>query len=301
MSNYTKFSLKTFKEKLEAGEYKGLTGANRAIGKTKELSDKEKEKAKAMALEFFGEDRGAAKPAKAAKAPKAAKKAAKKAAPKLVRVPRAPKAAKPTAAKAAPAKRGKKAKKSTGRQPRTAPSEAAPVQTKVRTPSHNGVIQTPAEPVSEAAGEQQRVVMFGGVIGSIDQALRSMQYAKELLGKGDVGPATGVEMDKFIGDAVGMMARAVQAMDRTVVSPHLGTPTRQPSTKGRASVPPVEEPSEESAPDEEAFAEGTVPVPRNGLKELTPEEQEQLELARSTQNVALAKAGLRGVPEPPAD
>ena len=75
MSSYEKFTLKTIKERLESGVYANLTGANRAIGKTSELSAKDKEKAKAMAAAHFGVDLSA--PKKAAKKP--AKKAAKKA------------------------------------------------------------------------------------------------------------------------------------------------------------------------------------------------------------------------------
>lgn len=104
--NYEKLSVERFAQKLQEDEYKGLTGARRAIGKCRDWSKKEKEKAQELANAYFGGSPVApkvAKPAKKAAAPaakKAAKPAKKAAAPaKLALVAekpaKAPKAAKP--------------------------------------------------------------------------------------------------------------------------------------------------------------------------------------------------------------
>lgn len=90
MTHYEKLTVERFEQNLKDGKYDTLTGARRAIGKTASWSDKEKEKAKAIALKHFG---GEATPA-----PKTTKKVGGKAAPKKA-------AAKPAAAAAPAAKK----------------------------------------------------------------------------------------------------------------------------------------------------------------------------------------------------
>lgn len=102
MTHYEKLTVERFEQNLKDKKYDTLTGARRAIGKTASWSDKEKEKAKAIALKHFG---GEATPA-----PKAAKKVGGKAAPKKAAAkPAAPAAAKKAVAKAAPKKAAKRA------------------------------------------------------------------------------------------------------------------------------------------------------------------------------------------------
>lgn len=49
-----KFDFAMFKQKLKDGEYGSLAGANRAIGKSRDLTAEEKEKAKTLAAKQFG-------------------------------------------------------------------------------------------------------------------------------------------------------------------------------------------------------------------------------------------------------
>lgn len=101
---FEKTTLEVFKRRLKAGEYADATGARRAVGKAKEMSDAEKKKATAAIDAHSGPWAG--------KGNKAAKKTAKKAAVK--------KTASPVA------KAGKKvAKKPAGK-----PAEAVPVAKK---------------------------------------------------------------------------------------------------------------------------------------------------------------------------
>jgi hypothetical protein len=106
MSSYQKFTLQTIRDNLKSGKYANATGANRAIGKTQELSSTDKEKAKALVAKHFGVEVSPAKkaPAKKAAAKKApAKKASAKSA-KPAKVKAAPKAASKKASKKAPVK-----------------------------------------------------------------------------------------------------------------------------------------------------------------------------------------------------
>ena len=64
--NYVKLTVAGFKERLEAGDYNGLTGARRAIGKVAGWSEKDRNEARKLADAYF------------ANAPKAAKAAAPK-------------------------------------------------------------------------------------------------------------------------------------------------------------------------------------------------------------------------------
>jgi len=81
-------SLSTFKEKLTTGGYANIVGARRGIGKFQGMSDSDRDKARAMADKFFGEEGTPApvakkteKPAPKAPAKKASKKEAVKKAP----------------------------------------------------------------------------------------------------------------------------------------------------------------------------------------------------------------------------
>jgi len=113
-------ALNTFKDNLKSNRYETLTGARRAIGKTKDLTDDERESAKRAADKHFSADPAAPSTPKAPKAA-AGKKASKKASKKAADV--APAAAtggkygpgkggKPRAEAATPNKRGPKARAS---------------------------------------------------------------------------------------------------------------------------------------------------------------------------------------------
>lgn len=95
MTQYTKLTPKTFKQKLDAKEYKVLAGARRAIGKVSDWSEADKSKAQGWINAHFGVTGDAApsmsvkkttkkKAVKKKAAKKAVKKAAKKAPVKAV-------------------------------------------------------------------------------------------------------------------------------------------------------------------------------------------------------------------------
>lgn len=112
--NYVKLTVAGFKERLEAADYNGLTGARRAIGKVAGWSEKDRNEARKLADAYFANAPKAAAKAPAAKKtftgkgrPKkaAAKKvAAAKPAPKAVEAAAPKPAAKPPAPKKAAAK-----------------------------------------------------------------------------------------------------------------------------------------------------------------------------------------------------
>jgi hypothetical protein len=96
MAGYEKVTLDAFKSRLENGDYASLAGARRGIGKMAGWSEKDREKARALAEKHFGADGAKAAPKKAAKRGKKAKvkaapavRAPKKAAKKGGRRPRA--------------------------------------------------------------------------------------------------------------------------------------------------------------------------------------------------------------------
>lgn len=186
MASYQKFTLQTIKDNLASGKYKNLTGANRAIGKTQDLSNAEKEKAKALAAKHFGVDPEAsrAKPAKRRVAKAAGRPAAKRKvkarAKRAAKKTRAPKAVAKAAPVKAPAKRR-------GRKPRAA-AESAPArpaaEAKVRVRRARAAVES-APPASKASNLEQA----GSVISTLSQAITSMEQAKRLYPKADVGPA----------------------------------------------------------------------------------------------------------------
>lgn len=92
-------TLEVFKKKVKGGKYENATAAKRALGRAAEMSDADKDAARAFADKHFGVEKPAKKAA-AKKAPKSSKKASKEGAKKG-----------PTraGAKKAPAKTAKKA------------------------------------------------------------------------------------------------------------------------------------------------------------------------------------------------
>ena len=301
MSNYQKFTLQTIREKLKNGDYASLVGANRAIGKTQELSDADKVKAKAMAAKHFGVDPSEQKAAKAPTA-KRGKKAKKKAAKAAAASPkktgkRAKKAAKKTAKKA-----GKSSAKAGAAAPSATLSDAASVPIPQEALTSGAVIpQTRAETIDSV----------GKIISTLSQALTSMELAKRLFPKADLEAGVVV--------AAGSMARAVRALDAAVLTQMLpedkavakAAPSKPKGKKGRkakaaASAPeaPAAEPEvAESEEEELEEVEGEASEPeKNGVSHLSPEELEQLEIAKRTQPAAMKRAGVvpRGLVSPAA-
>ncbi len=298
---YKKFDLKAFKEKLDSGQYESRTGAMRAIGKTQELSEKEKDKARAMTLKHFGEDAEPAPKAKKAgkkagqkvatkapKAKKASKKAAKKAVVQAAEV--APVAAKKVAKKAAK-KAGKRAKAAPAPEGDTEATPAEDVEEEAASSP------SPAPARTRSAVRSPGVISeMGDVISTIGESLKAMQIAKTLFPKAVLEPSV-----QTMSDA---MARAVTVIDKEVTGPYLGeevpaaaarkkAPKKgtkaktQPATVPDAEDEPVDE--EEPAAEEEAPVEDTPSEEEsssehaNGVGPLSEEEEEQLRLARETQ------------------
>lgn len=76
--------LNEFKKRLADGAYKNLTGARRGIGKFKDMSDKERDEARALADKHFGDNPAPTAAGKKTKAPAQARVAKPKAAVKKV-------------------------------------------------------------------------------------------------------------------------------------------------------------------------------------------------------------------------
>lgn len=217
MSSYTKFTLATFKTRLTGGAYANLTGANRAIGKTQELSEEDKGKARALAAKHFGAavpaKKAAGKPAaKAAAKPakKVAKKAVKKAAPKA-KPAAAPskKVAKKATKKVAKKTAAKKATKSaTTAEPAPGASPKALAVAASIAPT-----TTAKTPEQREASKAQVIEQMGSVIDTIGKALTSMKDAKQLFPK--------AELEDGVTTATSSLSRAVQRLDQEVIAPGL--------------------------------------------------------------------------------
>lgn len=276
MSNYKKFTLDTIKQKLKNGDYEAAVGAMRAIGKTQELSEGDKEKARVLVRKHFGIEAPAPKAKKAAK--KAASKAAKKAAAKP-KAARAKKAAKPAAA-AAPAK--KTAKKASKKGKRSKPAAAA-TEGDTETSTSEAADSTAAKEkpaasqvAARVASEPGVLVTMGQVISTVSESIKAMETAKRMFPKGS--------FERDVEVATGVMARAVRTIDQSVVSPRLNesapeaagaTPRKKAAKKGtRAKATPP------AQVEEEALAQ---PNGVHDERELSEEEQEQLRLARASQ------------------
>ena len=269
MSNYTKFTLDTIRMKLKAGEYESLVGANRAIGKTKDLSPEDKEKAKILAAKHFGADAPVAKSAKAAKGARAPKAPVK-------RKKAAKKAAKPAAAVAATKKVAKKTKRKAGKRaprvseesaPAPSPAAAAPAvsEAKVKT---GGAKKAAAVEAPPAYGESTAAVLRDMVstITSIDQALKSMEAAKRLFPKAD--------LERNVELAVTAMGRAVSVLEATL-TPLLPPDAQKPqAVRGKRGKSP-------DAPAAPAGAEGAVTHVEEAVAEAHSEPVEQQEAAES--------------------
>lgn len=202
MSNYTKFTLATFKARLTGGIYANIVGANRAIGKTQELSDEDKSKARVMAAKHFG----VAAPTKKA-APKPAAKAVTKPEKKATKATK--KVAKKATKKAAKKKATKKASKAaTTAEPAPGASPKAVAVAVSKAP-------TSIAPTQEQTDERRARVIsqIGSVITTIGQALTSMKDAKQLFPK--------AELEEGVTSAVDSMSRAVQRLDQEIISPDL--------------------------------------------------------------------------------
>lgn len=227
MSSYEKFDPSVIKKRIKADEYDSLTGANRAIGKTQNLSDEDRDELKKFAAKHFGVEA----PTKKASAKKAAKKAAKtvKKAAKAEAAPKAAVAKK--AAKRAAKKVGKRASKKAAAKA-AADSEAATQTPAVASKPVHGpgrVRKAPAVNSKQLALPFKRdpdgvVKMMGAVIGSVTQMLDSMKLAQALYPKGLLAES--------VPTAVRTMTRAVSVLEQYAVSPLDQSQTQVTATKG---------------------------------------------------------------------
>lgn len=257
MSSYQKFTLGTFKKKLENGDYENATGANRAIGKTQELSEKEKAKAKAMVVSHFGTEpvKSAKKSKKASK--KAGKKSGKAKVAKAVTKKAATKRAKKTATKPAP----KSAKKASKRAKKTSKRRAAVTTTTAAEPDPAiapAAIQRTLRPLrkavtkvapTDASTRVGKIQLMGQVINHVDIILRSMELSKRLFPKGDI--------ERGVKSAQSIMNRAVRELEEAVVPPESGS-TEAQTTPAAAAKPPSRKGKRVTKP---TTATASAPVP----------------------------------------
>lgn len=283
MSNYKKFTLDTIKQKLKNGDYEAPVGAMRAIGKTQELSEADKEKARALVRKHFGVEA----PAPAARKPaKKAKKVAKKAAPKAAvkkKVAKKAAAASPTSRTVAKKTR-KKSKRGRAAAPAEGDTEAVEAPVDAAAPASPAFAEQPtkvsasstlAPPRSNGSGNV--VLEMGQVISTVGEALKSMEAAKRLF------PKAKLEHDVEV--ATGAMARAVRIIDQEIMSPRLvnggaaatkATVRKKASKKGTRAKASTTTPPPAEETTESVLAEGEGHI-------LTEEELSQLALARETQ------------------
>lgn len=289
MSSYQKFTLGTFKKKLEGGDYENATGANRAIGKTQELSEKDRAKAKAMVAAHFGTEPAKAKPAK--KASKAAKKVgkakvAKAPAKKAKAKPAKKTAVKPTAVPKPAKKAAKRSKKKASKRSRASaaaasvtepePAAAAPAPARAKALPRAAHVELPQPPRADVS--RDRIIeQMGNIISHVDTVVKSMELSKQLFPKG--------VLEKNVTSAQSVLGKAVGVLD-SVVSPML-------SEKGESALPPAAAAKSSSKKGKRgtkaitASAEITeaVAVEQEGAVDindpsLTEDEREEIRLAR---------------------
>lgn len=238
--NYDKLTVERFKERLDAGEYDGLTGARRAIGKAK-WNDKDRERARALADAHFGADGGKPAPKKAAAKKPAPKKAA--AAPKKV-----------AAAKPAPAPKKAAAKKAASR-PSSAP---APVR-EVAAPSHPAPFRAPAPAPAATAAPYH-----------LEEATRSNSAALVIQAMRGTGPLSSLEARTYAVAQEEYWASARESARQAVDVATHGVPVPQPLENA---------PVQQAAPEHVTAPVGApprIPVQENGvLPPMTPEQQAQ--------------------------
>jgi hypothetical protein len=280
MSNYKKFSLDTIRQKLKDGEYASLVGVMRAIGKTQELSEADKEKARVMARKHFGAEAPVAKVKKAPK--KAAKKAGKKAVKKAAKAPKAARKKK-ASKKSAPALKAvakKVSKKAAKKAVRSKPAAVTEEDAETSPAAVEGNIVEQTFPPNMVSPLGSNIVMeMGQVISTGAEALKAMEAAKRLFPK--------AKLEHDVGVVTGAMTRAVKIIDQEVMAPRLSdskasvqaapAPTRKKAAKKGTRAK-----AQTTAPVAVEEAEGLV---ANGVHErdLSEVEQEQLRLARETQ------------------
>lgn len=244
MSSYEKFDPSVIKKRIKDGEYDSLTGANRAIGKTQNLSEEDRDALKKFAAKHFGVEAPVAKKKASASAKKVAKKVVAKAEAKPKAAPKAA-VAKKTAKRAA-----KKVSK------KAAPKAAADSEAATK-PSSGVAPAISPKPVSgkgrtaKAASEKQLslpfrekpevvVSMMGAVIGSVTTMLDSMKMAAALYPK--------AMLAESVPTAVRTMTRAVAVLEQHVVSPLDRSGTEYTAAKDASAKPKASKPTAKPAP-----------------------------------------------------
>lgn len=237
MSSYQKFTLQTIKDNLKSGKYKNATGANRAVGKTQELSESDKVKAKALIAKHFGVEAAPVKKAPAKKTPKKAapkkapvKKAAPKKAPAKKAAPAKAPAKKAAPTKAAPAKAPKAPKvakaikpAAKGQAKKAAAKSAKPTKSAAKQKDSESAPAAPAPVAGKAAiarkvaagkshmiRNTELIAYVGQIVQTLDMAIKTMETARAALPKGGV--------DEGVATVQSAMTKAVQVLNRDVLS-----------------------------------------------------------------------------------
>lgn len=235
--NYDKLTVERFKERLEAGDYSGLTGARRAIGKAG-WTNKEKDRARALAEAHFGESGGAkAKPAAKPAGEKSGKKRAGGGTPKK-----------------AAARRGRGAKADVTPAPPIALAEPGhPREVAMSAPQ-------PTQPAQHALEDATRANAAAMVI----QALRG------------TGPMSQLEHQTYVIANAEYQASARDVARHAVHVAHHGVPVPQPLESDAGAAPSLTRGEHVNVPPGTPPRIAT--PPENGTAvPLTPEQQAQFE------------------------
>lgn len=277
MSSYQKFTPQTIKDNLKSGKYANATGANRAIGKTQELSEADKEKAKALVAKHFGVEPAKKAPVKKVSAKKApakkvaAKKAvAKKIVAKPVKVAKAPVAKKvakkaPKKAAAKPVKevaakgRGKKTATKAAAEPkeRATAAKRAPKSKAAQTADAAPVVQQASSLIEGASRKidskrtstlknTETIGYVGKIIESLHLAIKTMESARTSFPK--------VSFDEGVSTAQSAMTKAVALLRRDVLG-------GEDTTANASTTPPA---AKTSAKKVQKTKGGAAASPKNG-------------------------------------
>lgn len=230
-------TLADFKKDLDEGKYNSVVGARRSVSY---IPEKDREKGLKLVAEKFGvgldepgEATRGSRRGKRAKPAKVAKKVAKKAAGRT--------------AKAKPAKKAaRKAKSDDDSAGAPVPAAKPPAGRKRSVGTGIGTVARSVLPEDKLMAE---LGLVGGVVGTIDQAIRTMEKANEMSG-GKLNIQLGLQ------SAADTLGEAVSSLSRYV-------PKRQPETAPTAPSEPVvegERPTNNAAAIAAATAAG-IPIP----------------------------------------
>lgn len=237
---YAKLTVKNFKARLDNNDYGSATGARRAVGKMSTWSEEEKKKAHALVNKHFGVDDSPSKPT----AKKVSKKGKKRVAKKKGKAAEA--SSEKVAKKATKKKRVKRRKKGKKRAANKAAAKSASKAPKKRGPRKAAAKQQSSAKPAATASELARINLVGERVGTVTQAIKAMETAKQ----------HGADIKDGMQRAQNVLTQSVAELEQHVERGTNGTSSDESARKFAESASAAVSPGAQS-PD---FGESTLPL-----------------------------------------